>query len=66
MGSVLENDKTLEKSMEKSEFENIPGTAEIKENKSKIITKYSFFAKKINGDYVINSSDLFKTDITLK
>ena len=56
LANILEN----EKSMERSE------TDDILQNKMKIMTKkYSFFSRKLNGDYIIRSEDLFRLDISI-
>lgn len=47
------------------ENEKLDKTVEKDENKSKIITKYTFFAKKINRDYIIRSDELVKLDILI-
>lgn len=38
-------------------------TAGRKDSRPKMTMRYSFFCQKLNGDYVINSEDLFQTDL---
>ncbi len=71
MSLMLENEKICDKNDDKNkgngyktDDKNKENGLE-KENKAKIITKYSFFARKIKRDYIINSNDLFKLDIPI-
>lgn len=62
LSSILEHEKTfVDKSVDKSGLE----TEIQEEEKTKIITKYSFYASKINRDYIINSDELFKLNIPI-
>lgn len=51
-----ENEKKLEEKKEGSEME---------EQKRKVVMKYSFYCKRIEKEYVINSNDLFQFDLNL-